>query len=135
MPVQNPLTAPLSIVKSFGEQGNLTLQNVQTSFTQAFSQGIDSLMAAVPALPGSTPGGESQAVTPQSLIPSNLKGVLSQAENILFPAGLMKPSSMVAQTQTVQNQTQSPALQNQAPAAQKGTTGGGYVKVLRRRGI
>ena len=96
----NPLTAPLAMIKQVGEQANLSLQSIGTGMAQATSQGLDTLMAAAPPVPG-VPGAPAPTrvagfPTPQQLLPGNLAQALGQVENLLIPPGMPRPSQVLA---------------------------------------
>jgi len=91
MPNQNPLTAPLTMLKQVGEQANVAIQGLGMGMSQAASQSLDTLIAGVPAIPG-VPGVPAAAPGIPSLMPANLQQALGQVENLLIPPGLPRPS-------------------------------------------
>ncbi len=134
MATQNPLTAPLSMVKQIGEQSVQTVQSVQTSMAQAVSQTLDSLISGAPALPG-VPGAAAKGglPSPASLMPANIQQVLGQVENLIVPPGLPKPTQVMGGI--TPPAVTPPATQPAQTPTQQGSTAVGYRKVLERRGI
>ena len=89
----NPLTAPLTMIKQVGEQASAAIASVQTSMTQAASQGLDAFIAGAPPIPGAVPGAPAPGIpTIAQLMPANLQQALGQVENLLIPPGLPRPS-------------------------------------------
>ena len=131
----NPFTAPLSMVKQLGEQGNVAIQSLGTSMTQTASQVLDTLMGAAPPLPGAAPGRAPTAAA--GLLPANLQQALGQVETLL-PPGLPRPSQMMgapAPPPPLAAPPAAPPANNNQPAPQQGTAATGRRKVLERRGI
>jgi len=116
MPNQNanPLTAPLSVIKSLGETMTQSVQQLTNGLTRTASQGLDALITGVPPVPG-MPAAQRGAITPQSLLPGNFIQALGNIENVLIPPGLPKPTTMINGGKLVVPQPAGP--QPAAPAA------------------
>jgi len=93
--LQNPFTAPLTMLKQVGEQASAAISGMGTSMTQAASQGLDSLIAGAPPVPGAPGVAPAPGVpTPTQLMPANLQQALGQVENLIIPPGLPRPSQV-----------------------------------------
>lgn len=93
MPNQiNPIAAPLTAIKQIGEQANVAIQTLGTQVTMTASQGLDTLIAAAPPVPG-VPGAPAAAVPNAGLFPAI--PALAQVENLIIPAGLPRPSQVM----------------------------------------
>lgn len=133
----NPLTAPLSAIKTIGEQANVAIQGMGTGMSRAASQTLDALLAGFPGLPG-VPGAAARPTglpTPGALLPANLQQALGSIENVLIPPGLPRPSAMIP---GLGPPTTTPPAEEAPPAGNAGAAAGTQAtrrRVAERRGM